>query len=784
MLSELTYDIASTINAMSYIAVLVESPAKCASIEKYLGSGYKCMATFGHIRSLEHLNHVDIANNFKPTFSEVAAKAVQISKLRAFINGASEVLIASDDDREGEAIAWHICDMFGLPIDTTKRIVFHEITKPALERAVITPTRVNTQLVMAQQARQILDLLVGFKISPVLWNKVSYKTKTGLSAGRCQTPALKIIYENQKEIEASPGRKVYNTTGYFTQLNLPFQLEHNHDNEDDMYNFLEESASHEHKYECGNIRKTTKNQPLPYTTSTLQQAASNELHLSPKATMEACQKLYEAGLITYMRTDSTTYSAEFLGTARTHITSNYGSEYVRADLDTLSEGANKGANKGAEVSTAQEAHEAIRPTQIERTVAGEDVGSREARVYALIWRNTVESCMAHAKYDAVTAIISAPNDYLYKYLTEQVVFPGWKAVVGVEVHNEAYHMLLALKNQVLQYKKITSKVTMKDTKSHLTEARLVQMLEQHGIGRPSTFSSLVDKVQERGYVKKDNIQGKKIECIDYELQGEVLNEVKTSRDFGGEKGKLVIQPIGVLVIEFLIEHFGTIFEYDYTKSMEDTLDAIAKGEFVWHELCRDCFNEIDKLITNVQFVDRQTIIIDNEHTYMVAKYGPVIKCTKGDKITFLKVREDIDIERLRSGGYTLSDLVITKTASKSGRELGKIGNNIITLHTGKYGNYVQYGDKKITIDVEKEYCDISLNDVKQLLSSVPEVPQMRKLSGDASIRNGKFGHYIYYKTSRMKTPRFLHLKGFHLDYFQCPISAIVSWVEKTHKLRL
>lgn len=744
------------------------------------------MATFGHIRSLEHLNKIDIANNFKPTFSEVSTKSNQISKLRTFINGATEVLLASDDDREGEAIAWHVCDTFGLPVDTTKRIVFHEVTKPALERAVQSPTRVNMQLVMAQQARQILDLLVGFKISPILWDKVSYRTKTSLSAGRCQTPALRIVYENQKEIEASPGRKVYNTVGYFTSSNLPFQLDHNHDGEKEVSQFLEDSASHEHEYECGQVRKTTKNPPTPYTTSTLQQAASNELRLAPKITMEACQKLYEAGFITYMRTDSTTYSAEFILTAKTHITSKYGAEYVRQDIDTLSERKEekpkkgKSKNKNEEESISQEAHEAIRPTQIVR-IEADEVGAREAKVYELIWRNTVESCMSPAKYDAVTAKISAPEGHSYKYPTEQVVFPGWKVVEGVEAHNEAYHMLRALKKQVLPYKKITSKVTMKDLKSHLTEARLVQLLEQNGIGRPSTFSSLIDKIQERGYVKKDNIQGKKIECTDFELEDDELNEITTSRDFGCEKGKLIIQPLGVLVAEFLIEHFGPLFDYRYTKTMEDTLDSIAKGEYVWHELCRGCLEEIERLTSPIACVDRQTIIIDKEHTYMIAKYGPVIKSTRGGKTTFKKVREDLDIERLRNGEYKLEDIVITKTAAKTGRELGKVGNATVYLHTGKFGNYVCWGDQKLTIDIVKEYDKINLADIEPLLTATP---QTRKLSGDASIRMGKFGYYIYYKTNIMKKPRFLHLKDFEGDYFKCSISEITKWVEKTQKVRL
>jgi len=772
---------------MSYIAVLVESPAKCGSIEKYLGQGYKCMATFGHIRELNNLNNIDIENNFSPQFLEVLSKSNHITKLRRFINGAKEVLLAADDDREGEAIAWHVCDTFGLPVATTKRIIFHEITKPALQRAVQTPTIINMNLVRAQQARQILDLLVGFKLSPILWNKISYNTKKSLSAGRCQTPALRIIYENQKEIDESPGRKVYNTTGYFTSMNLLFQLDHNHEGEEQIEEFLTESVEHEHMYECGKVRKTTKNPPTPFTTSALQQSASNELRLSPKATMESCQKLYEAGYITYMRTDSTTFSAEFLTQAKEFIANTYGSEFIREDIDSLSERKDdkkkkkKGKGKKAEEeSTAQEAHEAIRPTMIER-IELENMENREIRLYNLIRRNTLESCMSPAKYDAITAKITAPEEHTYKYSTEQVVFAGWKIVAGYEEQNEAFHFLKTLKPQILSYRKITSKVTMKDLKSHYTEAKLVQLLEQKGIGRPSTFSSLIDKIQERGYVKKEDIKGKSLDCTDYELEGEELSEITTNREFGGERGKLVIQPVGTLVIEFLLKHFQTLFEYNYTKSMEDTLDTIAKGEFIWHELCRSCLNEINTLSEPLGTVEKQTIVIDKYHTYMIAKYGPVIKHTKGEKVTFKKVREDLDIEKLKRGEYKLDEIIITKTAANSGKQLGSINDKMVTLYNGKYGKYVTYNDDKISITIDKPYDEIELSDVEATINSTPKI---RRFSADASIRIGKFGHYIYYKTNVMKKPRFLHLNGFDDDCMTCPINKIIEWVKTTHKVQL
>lgn len=771
---------------MPYTAVIVESPAKCSKIEKFLGPGYKCMASFGHLMTIDNLNCIDIENNFKPTFKNIAGKSRQINTLRSFIAEAQDVLLAADDDREGEAIAWHICQLYKLPIATTKRIIFHEITENALKAAVQSPTRINMELVHAQQARQILDLIVGFKLSPMLWSNISFKTEKGLSAGRCQTPALRLVYENQKDIDASPGRKVYNTTGYFTSNNLDFSLDFNHDCENKMEEFLCESVSFHHVYECGSIRKSTKTPPSPFTTSALQQSASTELRLSPKATMEACQKLYEGGYITYMRTDSKTYSIEFIKTAKTNITKNYGTDYVHPDIDKLSERGDdkktskkKKTKKKDEESNAQEAHEAIRPTKIDVTaVAAEGaIGSREVKVYALIWRNTMESCMAAARYNGVTAKISAPEDYNYKYSTEQVVFPGWKVVAGYEETNPTFTFLQHLKPGVINYKKIISKVTMKDLKSHFTEAKLVQLLEQHGIGRPSTFASLIDKIQERGYVKKANVTGKKVKCIDFELVQDVLEEKADEREFGGEKGKLVIQQVGVVVMDFLLKYYNEMFTYDYTKSMEDTLDLIAKGDCVWHELCRRCLTQIESLSSGLQTGNKEQIKIDDNHTYMIAKYGPVIKCVNGTKTTFKKVRDDIDLDRLRNGGYTIHDIVVTKAASNSGRVLGKHGGKEVELNKGRFGLYAVWGGSNINIKLDvKDYETVELKDVAEFLLK----PILLEISKDASIRNGKHGAYVYYKTDKMKKPRFLSLDKDLAP--TCSVSEAKTWLSEKHDI--
>ncbi len=507
---------------MTYSLVIVESPAKCQKIESYLGSEYKCIASYGHIQELLGIKNIEINNNFKPNYSPMPTKSNQISKINTLVKKAKEVLIATDDDREGEGIGWHLCQVFGLPLNT-KRIIFHEITKDAIQRAVKNPGVLNINVIYAQQARQILDVLVGYKISPILWQHITNNSKSGLSAGRCQTPALRLVYDNQKDIDSSPGKKVYNTTGYFTKLNLPFVLNHNFEiinfnsTTNTMEDFLEKSVEYNHLYSCSKPKPTTKNPPIPFTTSSLQQKSSSELNISPKETMSICQKLYEGGFITYMRTDSTTYSIEFIEKASDFIKDKYGDSYLHENVNRLSERSEdkpkkKGKGKKKEEDkNAQEAHEAIRPTDVSVEKVPDSFTPKEKKLYNLIWCTTVESCMSLAKYNSISAKITAPEEKEYKFNTELVEFPGWKIVRGYEKENPNFIFLQTLKNKtIVKYNKIASKVSIKDTKSHYTEAKLVQLLEDKGIGRPSTFSSLIEKIQERGYVTKENVTGKKI----------------------------------------------------------------------------------------------------------------------------------------------------------------------------------------------------------------------------------------------------------------------------------
>ena len=817
---------------MTKTVVIVESPAKCKKIESFLGAGYKCIASFGHIQELPGITNINIENNFDPTYKIIESKSSHISNMRVNISRSSRVLLATDDDREGEGIAWHICKVFNLPF-TTPRIIFHEITKEAITNAVNNPGVIDMNKVRAQQARQILDVLVGYKVSPVLWSNIARNSKQGLSAGRCQTPALRLVYDNQQEIKQSPGRKVYNTVGYFTSMNLGFALNHNHEIEDTvtattdnlanqeesnvMETFLEDSASFEHVYTKGETRETKKTPPSPLTTADIQQRASNEMSMSPKDTMSVCQKLYEAGLITYMRTDSTTYSKEFIEIMERYIVDKYhDKKYVHPDIKQLSLRASdaksatkkkkskKSANDDSE-GTAQEAHEAIRPTNItiDDVSDKEDLSNREKKLYKLIWTTTMESCMAVAVYSSITSKISAPDNYHYKYSAEQVVFPGWKVVKGYEKENSEYSFLKAYKTDTkVDYNKIYSKVSMKDLKSHYTEAKLVQLLKQRGIGRPSTFSSIIDKIQERGYVKKEDVKGQQIKCVDYTLENDELTEIENMREFGNEKNKLVVQQLGVIALEFLVENFDIIFNYDYTKNMEDDLDEISKGNKAWTSLCADCNTDIDALIDKL--VDKggntgggkaSNIRVDDRHEYIVGKYGPVIKRTNPgggggeSKVDFLPVRKDIDVARLRRNEYSLDEILEEHPKDEV---IGDLERKDIILKTGKYGLYATCDGTSVSVTLEEGQTrkDIEVDAVISLIkgkrngdgTAANSSSIVRTINKDASIRNGKYGQYIFYKTEKMVKPSFIKMQGFSGDYLTCPLSELEMWINSTRNL--
>jgi len=756
--------------------VIVESPAKCSKIEKFLGAGYKCCASFGHIRDINKgLKGINVTDNFSPSFRLLPNKMKYITRLRREIQKATGVILATDDDREGEAIAWHICQVFQLPISTTPRIIFHEITKKGITRAITNPTTLDMDKVNAQQARQILDLIVGFRLSPLLWKHVSHTAKSVLSAGRCQTPALRLIYDNQREINESPGTQKYDTVGVFTDKKLEFTLNRNYDDREKMEGFLEDSVNFDHRYQLAAPKTVVKKQPRPFTTSALQQKASNELRFSPKRTMSVAQKLYEGGFITYMRTDSRTYSSDFIKSAVGYIGKNYGKNYVLKGVQSLSLRKGKG--------NAQEAHEAIRPTQVNRKTLPSGNISGGKQLYKLIWENTVESCMEPAVYFSLRAKITAPDERKYGYTSELVKFPGWKIVRGYIKKNPEYNYLLGLKDKtLLSYERICAHLKLKDLKTHYTEARLVKALEDKGIGRPSTFSSLISKIQDREYVLKEDIPGRAIKCVDFALKGDELEEILTERTFGGERNKLVIQPTGVLVLEFLLHNFDPLFKYEYTQKMEASLDRIAKGDKVWHTLCQECHSGITLLSEKIAKDHRESMRIDQYHTYIIGKYGPVIRCDKEGETSFLSVKKDIDMTKLREGGYRLEEIVENKSF---GRELGEYKGRKVLLKKGKYGLYVSCNGKNYSVKhLKKDMERVELADVTPVLSGErsanPNV--LRMLREDLSVRKGKWGPYLFYKTDAMKKPKFLKLKDFNLNPIQCSKEDLLSWVKDIYQV--
>ena len=807
--------------------VIVESPAKCKKIEEYLGAGYKVIASYGHFRELSSLQNIQLENNFKPTYTIMNCdiKKRQIENIKKSIENSYEVILASDSDREGEAIAWHICDLFKLDISNTKRIVFNEITQSAIQHAISNPRFIDMNLVYAQQARQILDLLVGFKISPLLWKFITSKATNSLSAGRCQSPALKLIYDNQKDIDNNEEKKIYNTVGYFTNMNIGFDLNKQYETEDQITDFLNGSADFAHIYTCSEPIKTIKEPPTPFSTSRLQQTVSNELHYSPKETMKICQTLYEAGYITYMRTDSKTYSKEFIENIKVYISRQYEDKYIHENIqrlitsevgetekekdkdkdkerktkketktkETKSKDKDNDKNKDKENKT-QDAHEAIRPTNISLKELPETIGTRERRLYKLIWETTLESCMSNAIYHSITASISAYQNTTFRYTSELIHFAGWKIVKkNFSVENKEYYYLQTIKqNNVIPYIKFLSKSTFKNTKSHYTEAKLIQLLEDKGIGRPSTFSMLVDKIQERGYVKKQDIKGREVVCSDFELSNDEIFEIETKREFGNEKNKLVIQPLGIVVMEFLEKHFMDIFNYDYTQNMENNLDKVANGSMNWVQICDECNTQLDSIITALKHEKKIEFQLDEHNTYIIGKFGPVIKCTETvnnkETISFKPIKNDIDIQKLENNEYRVEDIVDNEHLN-SQYVLGKYENKDLILRKGKYGLYVTWGKNSKSL---KELEDRSMNmesityeEVIPILESVNK-NIIREISPSFSIRTGSKGDYIFYKTSKMKKPKFMDIKKFNTEtnehYRTCDISILKKWIIETYEL--
>jgi DNA topoisomerase-1 len=755
----------------------------------------------GHILALSSLKNIDFQNQFSCKYDIIETKKKNIENIRKKIKEFDEVIISSDPDREGEGIAWAICHLFSLNVQTTKRVTFNEITETAIVNAMKCPKTIDMQLVHAQQARQILDLIVGYKITPTLWKHITKHASNSLSAGRCQTPALRLIYENQKEIDGSSQKKTYHTTGYFTNLNIPCLLNKEFESEKELIAFLNGTTHFSHQYSFTSPKKTYKTPPEPFTTSRIQQVASNELHLSPKETMTLCQNLYEAGYITYMRTDSKTYSHDFIQTIQDYILRNYpdGEKYINSSLmDTSLRGTSLERNdtntkKKKTEFHEQNAHEAIRPTDISLCELSDKINSKERKLYKLIWENTMESCMATAIFNAIKISITAFNGAIFTYTSEQVVFPGWLEVrkkYSSETKEFAYLQKLN-NNSIIPCKKIISKITVNGCIQHYTEARLVQLLEEKGIGRPSTFSSLVEKIQERGYVKKQDIKGKTIVCKDYEWMDGNIIEKETKREIGNEKNKLVIQALGVIVMEFLSNHFSSLFDYEYTKNMEDDLDKISKGNKIWHELCLECNNQVDHLVETLNKKEETKVEfqIDDSNSYIIGKYGPVIKHveTKDGKkeTTFTPVKKEVQLDQIQKGELELEDIIDTNVKKKQ-YILGKYEEKEVVLKKGKYGLYIAWSDKNIPLKElgNRPIENVTFDEIQKYLEG--DNGYVRPITPDLSIRKSAKGYYLFYKTSKMKKPEFYDINPFcketNADYKTCDVSLLKKWIKEKYEV--
>ncbi len=776
--------------SLNYL-LIVESSSKCSKIESYLGDRYKCIASNGHIRSIEGLQSIDNKNDYNVTYTIDKDKKDHIEKMRTTIAEYQKenVIIASDHDREGEAIAWHICEVFNLPVATTRRIVFHEITKPAILAAVANPGIIDMNLVRAQQARQVLDMLVGFRISPILWKHLG--SSNSLSAGRCQTPALRLIYEN--EIEAKKkmdaGAVKHRVQASFFTHNLLFELDTTFGSYVDVEAFLEASKTHKHTLEIGAMRVETKTAPKPFNTATLLQSASNQFGMGAKDIMACCQTLYQLGHITYMRTESRNYSPVFIEIAEKYIADTWSKDHVGQSVQSSTQS-----------NQDPLAHEAIRVTNIhmrEFTVVGSNLASAE-RIYKMIWQNTVQSCMANATFNCVPLCVSAPNAHIYKHKIEIVKFAGFLDAKNTGKPKEDFSKIAASvslqKGKVISYNHIETISGFTTHHSRYTEASLIDQLDKLGIGRPSTFSMLADVIQTRKYVEKTNVQGIKHICKEYRMDSlGVVTQKDVERMMGAEHNKLVIDPLGTTVIEFLLEHFSEFFSYDYTNAMETRLDAVAANSELWHQVCADCDREINKHINKLNSLDKKSYKIGDKHILFFHKNGMLIR-TVGENPVFRGVRRGVkvDMAKLERGEYAFADLA----------EIDEIVLGMhpteedapVLLKSGKFGYYMEWQTEsqqsvqRINVDkilkmLGKTPENVMLQDLQHLFDADRET-EFRILNSEVSVRNSKFGPYIFYKTERMKKPKFFDLQKYTGDCWTDNREELLKWLTATHKVKI
>jgi DNA topoisomerase-1 len=734
--------------------VIVESPAKAKTIEGYLGKDFVVKSSYGHVRDLAKKGiAIDIENNFTPNYAVSTDKKPIVTELKKLVKEADTVWLATDEDREGEAISWHLYETLKLQNKNTKRITFNEITKSAVLKAIENPRSINKELVDAQQARRVLDRLVGFELSPVLWKKV----KPSLSAGRVQSVAVRLLVEREREILSFKQENFFRVNGTFTKGKdkLEGKLAHNLKDRKEAEQFLKKCENNQFTIEDVQKKPAIKNPSAPFTTSTLQQEASLKLGFSVSRTMGVAQKLYEAGHITYMRTDSVNFSDTAINGAKDAIIKNYGKEYSNPKKY-------KGKSAGA-----QEAHEAIRPSDFNKQYVSSS--SDEERLYDLIWKRSIASQMSQAKLERTTIKIGAKNvGDLFVVKGEIIKFDGFLKVyletsMDEDEEDKAIEGLLpdVKKGDLVDVKTIIATERFTRPAPRYVEASLVKKLEELGIGRPSTYAPTISTIQKRGYVEKKEHEGTERDFLVYTLNSQGIKEKVESEITGRDRNKLSPTDIGMVVTDFLVEHFSNIMEYNFTAEVEQQFDEIAQGLKNWTEMIRKFYDPfhhtVEDTLENSDRASGERFLGDHPKTgekviVRIGRYGPMAQIgeNEGDhKARFASLRPNQSIETI-----TFEEAL---DLFKLPRELGSFEEKVVKANVGRFGPYVQHDGKFVSIK-EDDPMDISLDRAIELIKAkrIEDEKKMIKTfdeQDDMQLLNGRWGPYLKIGKKNFKLPK-------------------------------
>ena len=750
--------------------VIVESPAKAKTIEKFLGKDYKVLSSYGHIRDLKKKEFsIDIDKNFKPHYEIPGDKKKVVEELKAEAKEAETVWLASDEDREGEAIAWHLYEVLKLKPEHTKRIVFHEITKSAILKAIEKPRNIDINLVDAQQARRILDRIVGFELSPVLWRKV----KPALSAGRVQSVAVRLIVEREREVQAFQSEASYRVTAVFLVpdtdgklVEMKAELARRIKTKAEAQKFLESCKSATFTINDISTRPLKKSPSAPFTTSTLQQEAARKLGFTVAQTMMIAQRLYESGKITYMRTDSVNLSELAVNSSKVVIADLMGERYVYP------------RHFATKTKGAQEAHEAIRPTYMEN--AKIEGTPQEKKLYDLIWKRTIASQMADAEVEKTTVNISISNESETFTATGEVVkFDGFLHVYRESIDEDAEQedetrLLPPLKKgQVLQNQGIVATERFTQHPPRYTEASLVRKLEELGIGRPSTYAPTISTIQQRGYVEKGEKAGEERSYNVLALQNNEITDITQVEITGAEKAKLIPTDIGTVVNDFLMEYFPNILDYNFTASVEKQFDEIAEGEKKWTAILSNFYQGFHPSVEN-------TLATKNAHkagerilgqeagsgkqvSVKIGRFGPVVQigtASDSEKPRFAQLKKDMSIETI-----TLEEAL---DLFKLPRTLGEYGGKTVTVGTGRFGPYIHNNGIYASLPKTIDPLEITLDEAIELIQNKKDAEAKKHIKKfeeepELEILNGRYGPYITYKGSNYKIPKDIIPQDLSLD---------------------